>query len=288
LDQYRETVVTRVTQSEGTYFTQKSSQGGVNRGSNGNEKSHDSSTYDKQYWKYKECYKFHKKGHPVTHCPKNPSDDDDRSMASTAISVKKLKKDLKSIKKAFTTVNTQLTQLKEATSDIYDSEGEESSHFEVEQALQFANFDKKFEPRIAKLFRHTGSSIKLDLREVILIDNQSTMDLFCNAALVIKTSRSKSSMRLKSNCGSMVVTQKATMMGYNKTLWLSTRAITNIITLRSLIDQYRVTYNSGDLMFVVHRELESKPNMEFRMHESGLHYYDPRKEQHLTFVNTDS
>jgi hypothetical protein len=28
--------------------------------------------------------------------------------------------------------------------------------------------------------------------------------------------------------------------------------------------------------------------MEFKMHKSGLHYYDPRKEQHLTFVNTVS
>jgi hypothetical protein len=28
--------------------------------------------------------------------------------------------------------------------------------------------------------------------------------------------------------------------------------------------------------------------MEFRMHENGLHYYDPRKQHHLTFVNTVS
>jgi hypothetical protein len=66
----------------------------------------------------------------------------------------------------------------------------------------------------------------------------------------------------------------------------STRAITNIIALRNFIDQYRVTYDSDDLMFVVHRESESKPNMEFKMHKSGLHYYDPRKEHHMTFVNT--
>jgi hypothetical protein len=78
------------------------------------------------------------------------------------------------------------------------------------------------------------------------------------------------------------------MMGYNKTVWFSTRAIINIIALRNLIDQYRVTYDSDDLMFVVHQELESNPNMEFRMHESGLHYYDPRKEQHITFVNNVS
>jgi hypothetical protein len=95
-------------------------------------------------------------------------------------------------------------------------------------------------------------------------------------------------MRFKSNWGTMVVTGKATMEGYNKTVCCSTRAITNIIALRNLIDQYRVTYDSDNLMFVVHRESESKPNLEFKMHKSGLHYYDPRKEQHLTFVNTFS
>jgi hypothetical protein len=95
-------------------------------------------------------------------------------------------------------------------------------------------------------------------------------------------------MRLKSNVGTMVVTRKATVEGYNETVWFSTRAITNIIALRNLIDQYRVTYDSDNLMFVVHRESESKPNMEFKMHKSGLHYYDPRKEHHVTFVNTVS
>jgi hypothetical protein len=44
------------------------------------------------------------------------------------------------------------------------------------------------------------------------------------------------------------------MEGYNKTVWSSTRAITNIIALRNLIDQYRVTYDSDDLMFAVHLE----------------------------------
>jgi hypothetical protein len=67
----------------------------------------------------------------------------------------------------------------------------------------------------------------------------------------------------------------------------STRANTNIIALRNLIEQYRVTYESDNLMFVVHRNSESKPNMKSCMHESGLHYYDP-KEAHLTFVNTAS
>jgi hypothetical protein len=166
LDKYSKTVVAKVTHSEGTSFAQKGGRGGGNRSSSGNGKGRDSSTYDKKYWNDRECYKCHKKGHPATHFPKKPSDNDDRSMASAASSVKKLKKDLKSIKKAFTTVNTQLAQLKEADSVISESEGEEASHFQVDQALQFAQLDNKFELRITKLFKQAGSSIKLDLKEV--------------------------------------------------------------------------------------------------------------------------
>jgi hypothetical protein len=158
----------------------------------------------------------------------------------------------------------------------------------VDQALQCSQLDKKFKPRIGKLFKQAGSSIKLDLKEVILLYSQSTMDIFCNAALVSNISKSRSNIRLKSNGSTMVVTRKATMEGYKKTVWFTNRAITNIIALRNLIDQYRVTYDSDDLMFVVHRESDSKPNMEFKMHKSGLHYYDPRNEHHTTFVNTVS
>jgi len=44
----------------------------------------------------------------------------------------------------------------------------------------------------------------------------------------------------------MVVTHKTKMPGYRKTVWFSKRAITNIIALRNLIQQYRVTYDSDD------------------------------------------
>jgi hypothetical protein len=114
------------------------------------------------------------------------------------------------------------------------------------------------------------------------------MYLFCIAALVSNNSESKSSMRLKSNGGTMTVSHKANLLAYNKSVWFSTRAITNIIALRNLLEGYRVTYDSDDLMFVVHQESESRSNMEFRMHKSGLYYYDLRKEVHLTFINAVS
>jgi hypothetical protein len=137
------------------------------------------------------------------------------------------------MKKAFTTVNTQIALLKEADSDISDSEGdEEASHFQIDEALQFAQVNKGFEPIIVKLFKQNhGSKIKLDLREVILLYIQSTMDLFFNSAMVGKTIKSASSMRLKSNDGTMVVTRKAYMVGYHTTVWFSNKSITNIIAL---------------------------------------------------------
>jgi hypothetical protein len=53
----------------------------------------------------------------------------------------------------------------------------------VDQALPFAQLDKQLEPKIDKLFKQTGSLIKLDLKEVLLLDSQYTMDLFCKVAL---------------------------------------------------------------------------------------------------------
>ena len=37
-------------------------------------------------------------------------------------------------------------------------------------------------------------------------------------------------------------------------------------------------------MFIVHSEEKNKPNMHFRMNESGIHYYDP--DEDFTFVTT--
>jgi hypothetical protein len=76
------------------------------------------------------------------------------------------------------------------------------------------------------------------------------------------------------------------MEGYHKNVWFSKKAIINIMTLCNLIQQYHITYDIDDLMFVVHRESESKPNMEFNMHECGLHYYEPSKTEHLAFIST--
>ena len=107
--------------------------------------------------------------------------------------------------------------------------------------------------------------IDLDLREITLLDNQSTVDLFCNPDLVEKTRNSRSKMQLRSNGGGMRVKKKATKRGYKKEVWFSTQAATNTLSLANLTKQFRATYDSNDEEFVVHRDDE--PNTVFRMHE---------------------
>ena len=68
--------------------------------------------------------------------------------------------------------------------------------------------------------------------------------------------KSSSSMRIKRNGRNMVVTHKSNVARYHKNIWFRNRAITNIITLSNVIQQYRVIYDSEEKMLIVHREAE--------------------------------
>jgi hypothetical protein len=245
-----------MTSSEGSSFAQKGGRGG--RGGRGQA----TITFNKEYWKDKTCFNCGKKGHPSSSCTKAAVTNDDDS-ACIAQSVKKLAKDTKNLKKkAF----TQLQKTSKRDSDLSGSESdEEDSHFQFGDGFQFTQMKVKqraieLEPRIAKHFKQThGTKIKLDLKKVILLDSQSTMDLICDPALVESTFKSSHSMRLKSNGGTMKVKKQAIMPGYHAHIWYNKKAITNILSLRNVIKQYRVTYDSNNQMFVVHREPKGKP-----------------------------
>lgn len=145
LDKYSKMAVTKPPSSEGASFAQKGGKG---------KKKQD---YDVEYWKDKTCFNCGEKGHPASHCPKDdtrdkkkPKDDDDKSVAS----VKQLKKEFKNVNKALTTINTQLQQIKEDTSDISESEAEEDSHFQIgTKAFQFATVGES--TPVNKIFKKT-------------------------------------------------------------------------------------------------------------------------------------
>jgi hypothetical protein len=222
LDKYSKTVVVpKMTSSEGSSFAQKVGRGG--RGGKGRA----TITSNKEYWEDKTCFNCGEKGHPSSSCTKAAVTNDDNS-ASIAQSVKKLAKDTKNLKKAF----TQLQKTTEQDLDLSGSESEEEdSHFQFGNGFQFTQMKVKqtaikFEPRIAKLFKQThGTKIKLDLQKVILLDSQSTMDLICDPVLVELTFKSSHSMRLKSNGRTMEVKKQAIMPGYHAHVWYNKKQL---------------------------------------------------------------
>jgi hypothetical protein len=83
----------------------------------------------------------------------------------------------------------------------------------------------------------------------------------------------------------MLLTKEAMIDNYDQKVWYSAEAITNIFSLKNVKKQYRVTHNSDDSYFIVHRAEFGLPNIIFRQHESGLHYYDSRvKQGNFAFV----
>ena len=100
------------------------------------------------------------------------------------------------------------------------------------------------------------------------MDIQLTMDLFCNLYLFENINKSKSAIRLRSNGGNMMASHKANVSCHHMYVWLNKNAITNIVSLKNMGDQYLVTYRNDEKMLIVHRETEGKQNMQLCMHEN--------------------
>ena len=85
----------------------------------------------------------------------------------------------------------------------------------------------------------------------------------------------------------MTVNQQASIGKGKPMVWFSKNAITNIMSLKEVAQVYRVTYDSYNSAFIVWREDNGLPNMTFRMHRCGLHYYDPGEEGFLFVITVN-
>jgi len=170
---------------------------------------------------------------------------------------------------------------KDDDDDLSISMVEGSSHFQ--DALEML---KEHHPRIVLALKHRKFT-ELDLRNVLLLDNQSTFDLCCNKKFASKIIKAKNALQMTSNGGGLKITKKCKIPGYKYLVWYSKKAITNIICLKNLIKCYRVTYNSKvDTTFVVHCSAFGLPDMLFEMHPCGLHVCYPKNMGEFGFVQT--
>ena len=97
------------------------------------------------------------------------------------------------------------------------------------------------------------------------------MDVTCNPDLVEYIEKVKEPVRIQNNRRHMSANDKFNTPGYDKNMWFTRKAITNIIKIKNLTEQNRVTYDSNSHMLILHREKLGLPKMKFLMHDSGLH-----------------
>lgn len=171
-------------------------------------------------------------------------------------------------------------------------EDEESNNNDNQSHFQFLRFSLANQ-NVLPAKTHGDVSMKqlkgklhnLNLCEVILLDNQSTMSLFCNKRFVTNVCNSKEPLTLHSNRGSMEMNKLATIGEGKPNVWFSSRVITNILSLKDIVSCYCKTYNSYNKAFIVWREQLGLNNMILKMHSSGLHFYDPKHDK-FSFVVT--
>ena len=93
------------------------------------------------------------------------------------------------------------------------------------------------------------------MRDIILLDNESTTSIFCNENYVVNIKTSNSELPLNTNGGVFRTKQVATVPGLEHEVWYSPKAMTNIIAFHEAAKQYRITYdNRIEDAFHVHTE----------------------------------
>ena len=179
-------------------------------------------------WKKKAtCHNCGQKGHIRPECPEPMTENDDNKKEDENNSDKKSsnkKLALKNKSVQFTNVN----------------DTDEENNEDVCAAQYNFGFN-------------THISTSDDLRHLLLLDNQSTCDIFCNPKLLKNIDSTPNTMSVKGNGGNITTNKIGYLKNYGD-VWFDERAITNILCLKNVKQKYRVTYDSStDDVFTLHK-----------------------------------
>jgi hypothetical protein len=134
------------------------------------------------------------------------------------------------------------------------------------------------------IIHHQGAEVS---KSWILLDNQSTVDVFCNLKLLKNIYKINKVMNIKCNAGVTRTNMVGDLPGYGQ-VWFNKDGITNSLLFSRVEEKCRITYDSAESkQFIVHKE--NRDERRFKQSNGDLFYLEAKKvfkEDGSVLVNT--
>ena len=116
---------------------------------------------------------------------------------------------------------------------------------------------------------------------MLLLENQSTVKLFCNKRFVTIVWTTNYSITVKGNGETAKTTRKPYIKVYGE-VWFYELSITNILVLNNIERNFIFTYDSNNYRVIIFHKPSGK-YVHFNIHKDGLHYHD-NKNRNVSLV----
>lgn len=120
----------------------------------------------------------------------------------------------------------------------------------------------------------------IDKRNVVMLDNQSDVSIFCNEELVEDIRLADKPLHFGTDTGNMITNQEATLPGFGP-VWFNKDTQTNILAFAKVEEKHDISYDKLTKTFMV--QYDDNTIAEFKNHGDGFHYYKPT-ERYKAFV----
>lgn len=118
----------------------------------------------------------------------------------------------------------------------------------------------------------------LNMHEAVLLDSQSSVDLFCNPRMVTNIRKSSHPMKLSTNAGVCTVDMVADIPNYG-TVWFSPKAMTNIFSMGNVRKKHKVTIDTEEENAMIVHGRDGKPIAKYIGTEDNLYVWRPFKDK---------